>query len=153
MDSAAAALGAPVAELPVVGGALGALFPTESLKYFIVEYLPLLSVTVFPLLVVMLTVLGLCDARGDKSMKFGARTVLRSHLIAVRAERRMGIESRKSFIMRKAGFAYTKNAPKFMKPTASAMESGLAFSKVKAGKSADQTKAKNEEASIKMGAR
>ena len=55
--------------------------------------------------------------------------------------------------MRKAGFAYTKNAPKFMKPTASAMESGLAFSKVKAGKSADQTKAKNEEASIKMGAR
>ena len=111
MDSAAAALGAPVAELPVVGGALGALFPTESLKYFIVEYLPLLSVTVFPLLACHAHGPWIVRCTGRQIDEIRARTVLRSHLIAVRAERRMGIESRKSFIMRKAGFAYTKKMP------------------------------------------
>ena len=50
-------------------------------------------------------------------------------------------------LMEKAGFGGAKGKPKFMQPTASAMEAGL--TKARAAKSPDQSKAKAEEAKLK----
>ena len=109
----------------------------------LLEFAPLLYVAVFPLLAAIFAVLGLCNTGGDRAYKFGARTVLRRVVIAVRAETRMGLETKHTALLKKAGFASSKGAPRHMQPTASALESGLAR------KSPVQSKAKKEEAAIK----
>lgn len=143
----ASIMAGPVSDLPYVGGVLGVYFPTDTVGKFMVETVPLLYVAVFPLFFGLLAVIGLCDCRSDGEYKFGARTVLRKVMIAVRAKERMGMDASNTKLLASIGFK--KGGPKFMRPTASAIESGLAFQKVKGSKSADQSKGRKEENAIK----
>ena len=145
MDVVASTLRAPV----------GAPFPSSvvtlangmSLGDALLEFTPLIYVTLFPLLAGLFALLGLCNLGDERSYKFGARTVMRRVILAVRAETRMGLESKHTKLMEKAGFSGAKGKPAFMQPTASAMEAGL--TKARAAKSPDQSKAKAEEAKLK----
>lgn len=145
LSTVTSTLATPVSELVPIAGKI---FPTETLGYFILDMGPLLYVSLLPLFCGLLAFIGLCaPPDGEGRMKFGARTVLRRVMLAVRADTRMGMSSAQTKLYMKAGFK--KGGPAFMQPTASALESGLAFNKAKGGKSADQSKGKKEEAAIK----
>ena len=103
---------------------LGTLFPTESLGYFLLEFGPLLYVVFVPLLAGLMAAIGLCAGPDGRSLKFGARTAMRRVMLAVRAETRMGIDTKHTQLLAKAGFKNTKG-PAFMQPTASAVQGGL----------------------------
>jgi hypothetical protein len=149
--SAMGALGSimagPVGDVPYVGGVLGVYFPTDTVGKFTVEMVPILYVTALPLFLALLAVVGLCDCRSGGAMKFGARTVMRKVMIAARANARMGLGASNTKLLASIGFK--KGGPKFMQPTASAIESGMAFQKAKGSKAPDQSKGKKEEAAIK----
>ena len=68
----------------------------------ILDFAPLLYVTVLPLLAAIFAVLGLCNRGDDRTFKFGARTVMRRVMIAVRAEARMGLESKHTHLLKRA---------------------------------------------------
>lgn len=104
---------------------LGTIFPEWSLGSFLLEFGPLLYVTIIPLLAGLLAAIGVCAEPAERSLKFGARTAMRRVMLAVRAETRMGIDTKHTQLLAKAGFKNTKG-PAFMQPTASAVDHGLA---------------------------
>jgi len=127
------ALMSPVS-LPILG--------TMSVYELIVAWVPIFYITIGPLLCVLLTLIGLCRP-GSSSYKMSAR-MMRKVMLAVRADARMGVQSRYTR-MAKAGFR--KGGPSYAQPTANAIETGLL--KNKASKSPNQAKGKAEEAAIK----
>ena len=85
----------------------------------------------------------------ERTSKFGMRTAMRGVMLAVRADVRMGNDSRHTKLLAVAGFKNAKNAPGFMQPTHNRLESGVAYANAR--KSPDQSRSKAEEKNIKTG--
>jgi len=119
--------------------------------------LPLLFVAVAPIICIPFVFLGICGQSEEEegSIRFGMRTAMKGTMLAVRADIRMGRDSKQTSLLKKAGFK--KGGPRWMQPTASAVEAGLAASRVrgepKGKKVADQSAARAEENAIKAGAK
>jgi hypothetical protein len=120
---------------------------------FVFNWLPLLLVNILPFLCIPFYALGVCLGCGpdpnEGKLKFGMRHALKGLMIAVRADVRMGRESKHTTMLKKAGFK--KGGPSWMHPTSSALEYGTAGANARGGKAKDQTKAKAEEKAIKSG--
>jgi len=120
---------------------------------FVFNWLPLLLVNILPFLCIPFYALGVCLGCGpdpnEGKLKFGMRHALKGLMIAVRADVRMGRESKHTSMLKKAGFK--KGGPSWMHPTSSALEYGTAGANARGGKAKDQTKAKAEEKAIKSG--
>lgn len=127
---------------------------------FLFDWFPLLLVTILPVICIPFVALGICGTEIEQGgdLKMGVRRVLKGGMLAVRADIRMHRESIHTVMLKKAGFK--KGGPRWMQPTSSALESGLARSRVTAacrgsppsgGKSKDQSKGKAEEKAIKTG--
>ena len=110
-------------------------------------------VVVTPFLSIPFYALGVCLGCGpdpnEGKLKFGMRHAFKGLMIAVRADVRMGRESKHTSMLKKAGFK--KGGPSWMQPTSSALEYGTAGANARGGKAKDQTKAKAEEKAIKSG--
>ena len=121
---------------------------------FVFNWLPLLLVNVLPFLCIPFYALGVCLGCGpdpndnEGKLKFGMRHALKGLMIAVRADVRMGRESKHTSMLKKAGFK--KGGPSWMHPTSAALEYGTAAN-ARGGKAKDQSKAKAEEKAIKSG--
>ena len=122
---------------------------------FVFNWLPLLLVNVLPFLCIPFYALGVCLGCGpdpndnEGKLKFGMRHALKGLMIAVRADVRMGRESKHTSMLKKAGFK--KGGPSWMHPTSAALEYGTAGANARGGKAKDQSKAKAEEKAIKSG--
>ena len=127
---------------------------------FLIDWFPLLLVTILPVICIPFVALGICGTEIEQGgdLKMGVRRILKGGMLAVRADIRMHRESIHTVMLKKAGFK--KGGPRWMQPTSSALESGLARSRVTAacrgsppsgGKSKDQSKGKAEEKAIKTG--
>jgi len=128
---------------------IGTMFGMSPLGEVLVQWAPILYVSLLPVFSVLLYMLGCSCTSGERDLKFGARTAMRRVMIAVRAETRMNQSTKYTKLLEATGYKYTKGKASYMQPTASALESGM----VKGSKSPDQTKAKKEEAAIKSGAK
>ena len=104
--------------------------------------------------------LGVCLGCGpdpnEGKLKFGMRHALKGLMIAVRADVRMGRESKHTAMIKKAGLK--KGGPRWMQPGGlaaewEALESGKKAGAARGSKAKDQSKSRAEEVAIKSGAR
>jgi len=103
------------------------------LTHFALHWMPLICTVVLPLLCFPFVAAGCCGGGDDGSegkMKFGARTALRRIMMAVRADIRMGNDTKAAQLLAKAGFKGSKHAPSYARPTATAVEAGLQKARV-----------------------
>jgi hypothetical protein len=127
---------------------------------FLFNWLPLLLVNILPFLCVPFYALGVCLGCGpdpnEGKLKFGMRHALKGLMIAVRADVRMGRESKHTAMIKKAGLK--KGGPRWMQPGGlaaewEALESGKKAGAARGSKAKDQSKSRAEEVAIKSGAR
>ena len=139
LSSLSAVLAKPVDALSPITG-------ETTLGVLLLDWLPLIAAAVLPVLCLPFVALGICGGGGEDGggkLKFGMRTALKGMMIAVRADIRMGNETKHTQLLKKAGFV--KGGPSWMKPTGARMQNLSAGAR----KSPDQTKAKMEEQAIK----
>ena len=126
---------------------------------FVFNWLPLLLVNVLPFLCIPFYALGVCLGCGpdpnEGKLKFGMRHALKGLMIAVRADVRMGRESKHTAMIKKAGLK--KGGPRWMQPGGlaaewAALESGKKAVAARGSKAKDQSKSRAEENAIKSGA-
>jgi len=150
----------PASDMPLPEFLLPFVGDEMTVGDFLFNWLPLLLVNILPFLCVPFYALGVCLGCGpdpnEGKLKFGMRHALKGLMIAVRADVRMGRESKHTAMIKKAGLK--KGGPRWMQPGGlaaewEALESGKKAGAARGSKAKDQSKSRAEEVAIKSGAR